>query len=356
MFLVASSDPPEAADRDGANPVRPLVASVLVLTLTACGSDTEPAVDRVVEDSAGVRIVTLAGTPDMEAPFAFPPEPLYRHGTAADDYMFSSVRRGILLGDGSAAVFDARNSELVLLNPDGTFHSVLAPAGEGPGEVKMVTSMFAVGRDSILVEDFFNARLTLFAGGAVARTVSTRGPINDGLSSRGMDASGAMLMSSGSYRRGFPDEWLPGHMVRFDLDTGVADTVATYDYVPFRPPEGTPEVPELFPELRGLIDEGRRQGRRTGRFLILGSASVDLLMQAGESLAGRIEFVSLRPFDDHASHLVEETVHEAARLPDSRLYDFDVSVHTCLVFHGNSSPSSHLGDLAIYRHVCDESP
>ena len=56
-------------------------------------------------------------------------------------------------------------------------------------------------------------------------------------------------------------------------------------------------VPELFPELRGLIDEGRRHGRRTGRFLILGSASVDLLMQAGESLAGRIEFVSLRPFD-----------------------------------------------------------
>ena len=56
-------------------------------------------------------------------------------------------------------------------------------------------------------------------------------------------------------------------------------------------------VPELFPELRGLIDEGRRRGRRTGRFLILGSASVDLLKQAGESLAGRIEFVSLNPLD-----------------------------------------------------------
>ena len=56
-------------------------------------------------------------------------------------------------------------------------------------------------------------------------------------------------------------------------------------------------VPELFPELRGLIDEGRRRGRRTGRFLILGSASVDLLKQAGESLARRIEFVSLDPLD-----------------------------------------------------------
>ena len=54
-------------------------------------------------------------------------------------------------------------------------------------------------------------------------------------------------------------------------------------------------VPDLFSELRGLIDEGRRRGVRTGRFLILGSATMDLLKQAGESLAGRIEFVSLNP-------------------------------------------------------------
>lgn len=56
-------------------------------------------------------------------------------------------------------------------------------------------------------------------------------------------------------------------------------------------------VPELFQELRGLIDRGRRRGRRTGRFLILGSASIDLLRQSGESLAGRIEYVEMTPFD-----------------------------------------------------------
>ncbi len=54
-------------------------------------------------------------------------------------------------------------------------------------------------------------------------------------------------------------------------------------------------VPELFSELRGLIDRGRRRGHRTGRFLVLGSASVDLLRQSGESLAGRIEHVELNP-------------------------------------------------------------
>jgi predicted AAA+ superfamily ATPase len=56
-------------------------------------------------------------------------------------------------------------------------------------------------------------------------------------------------------------------------------------------------VPELFQELRGLIDQGRRRGHRTGRFLLLGSASIDLLRQTGESLAGRIEYVEMTPLD-----------------------------------------------------------
>lgn len=56
-------------------------------------------------------------------------------------------------------------------------------------------------------------------------------------------------------------------------------------------------VPELFQTLRGLIDQGRRHGRRTGRFLLLGSASMDLLRQSGESLAGRIAYVNMGPFD-----------------------------------------------------------
>jgi len=56
-------------------------------------------------------------------------------------------------------------------------------------------------------------------------------------------------------------------------------------------------APELFRGLRGLIDRGRRRGKRTRRFLILGSASVDLLRQSGESLAGRIEYVQLNPLD-----------------------------------------------------------
>ena len=46
-----------------------------------------------------------------------------------------------------------------------------------------------------------------------------------------------------------------------------------------------------------MIDERRRQGEVSGHFLILGSASPDLLKQSSESLAGRIAYVELDPID-----------------------------------------------------------
>lgn len=56
-------------------------------------------------------------------------------------------------------------------------------------------------------------------------------------------------------------------------------------------------APGLFPVLRGLIDRARRQGRAAGLYLLLGSASLDLLRQAGETLAGRVSYMELHPFD-----------------------------------------------------------
>lgn len=56
-------------------------------------------------------------------------------------------------------------------------------------------------------------------------------------------------------------------------------------------------LPDLFPVLRGLIDRGRRSGQGQGRFLILGSASIELIHQSSESLAGRIDFRELGGLD-----------------------------------------------------------
>ncbi|WP_187970732.1 ATP-binding protein [Aquibium microcysteis] len=56
-------------------------------------------------------------------------------------------------------------------------------------------------------------------------------------------------------------------------------------------------LPDLFPVLRSQIDINRRRGRRTGQFLLLGSAGNDLLRQSSESLAGRIAYIDLPPLN-----------------------------------------------------------
>ena len=57
-------------------------------------------------------------------------------------------------------------------------------------------------------------------------------------------------------------------------------------------------MPTLFEPLRGLIDQARRSGaangtRTSGFYLLLGSASLDLIQHSSETLAGRIAFVEL---------------------------------------------------------------
>ena len=53
--------------------------------------------------------------------------------------------------------------------------------------------------------------------------------------------------------------------------------------------------PNLFSILRGLVDIRKRAGERNAQFLLLGSASRDLLQQSSETLAGRIRFLELKP-------------------------------------------------------------
>lgn len=59
-------------------------------------------------------------------------------------------------------------------------------------------------------------------------------------------------------------------------------------------------LPNLFPVLRSLIDERRRHGESSAQFLLLGSASPELLQQSSETLAGRISYLEMNPF-----HLTE---------------------------------------------------
>ncbi len=81
-------------------------------------------------------------------------------------------------------------------------------------------------------------------------------------------------------------------------------------------------VPDLFQSLRGIIDEGKRKGLKSGRFLLLGSASIDLLRQSGESLAGRISYAEMGPIS--VSEIARNKVDELwvrGGFPDSFLED-----------------------------------
>ncbi|MDX5321549.1 MAG: ATP-binding protein [Bacteroidota bacterium] len=85
-------------------------------------------------------------------------------------------------------------------------------------------------------------------------------------------------------------------------------------------------VPEMFKVLRGVIDKRRREGQPTGQFLMLGSASLELLKQSSESLAGRIAFkelsvlnVSEMPPDEHTKLWLR------GGFPDSLLSKSDAS-------------------------------
>lgn len=52
-------------------------------------------------------------------------------------------------------------------------------------------------------------------------------------------------------------------------------------------------LPEVFTSVRGIIDQERRKGNKSGQFLFLGPASIELLRQSSESLAGRIAYREL---------------------------------------------------------------
>lgn len=88
-------------------------------------------------------------------------------------------------------------------------------------------------------------------------------------------------------------------------------------------------TPEIFQILRGVIDRRKKKGLRTGQFLILGSASLELMKQSSESLAGRIAFKELFPLNLleiwGMASLPIETLWLRGGFPDSFLAKSDES-------------------------------
>ncbi len=83
--------------------------------------------------------------------------------------------------------------------------------------------------------------------------------------------------------------------------------------------------PDLFRLLRGLVDIRKRKGEKTGQFLLLGSASRDIIQHSSETLAGRIRFLELYPFSVLETLQSESSLFDLEKLwlrggfPDSYL-------------------------------------
>jgi predicted AAA+ superfamily ATPase len=87
--------------------------------------------------------------------------------------------------------------------------------------------------------------------------------------------------------------------------------------------------PDLFRIIRGLVDIRKRVGEKSGHFLLLGSASKELLQQSSETLAGRIRYLELTPFTVKELHQNDPLGFNVEKLwfrggfPDSYLAESD---------------------------------
>jgi len=83
-------------------------------------------------------------------------------------------------------------------------------------------------------------------------------------------------------------------------------------------------APNLFAPLRGVIDARIRAGERSAQFLFLGSASIGLLRQSSETLAGRVAYCELRPFDlREVGHGALNKLWHRGGFPESFIADSD---------------------------------
>ena len=79
-------------------------------------------------------------------------------------------------------------------------------------------------------------------------------------------------------------------------------------------------LPDLFSVLRSVVDENRINGK----FILLGSASQELLQKSTETLAGRIGYLNLSPFNwMEVSNFPMEQLWNRGGFPDSFLAEND---------------------------------
>lgn len=207
-----------------------------ILTMGCDDSASEPAT--IVRDSAGVRVVEH-NTLQEKTAFVLG-APLYRVGWSEAEPQFEQISSAVLLESGRVAVGDAGANRVIVLNAAGEVEAMLGGAGEGPGEIGLLGSVYALADDTLVVEDRGNARMTLYhQGQLIGMHTPEDGRSMLGLMSIGL-ADRSLIMSVAAYPPYFDEPWLEVPIVRHRLGTEEWDTIGQYDFRSRVSPDETP--------------------------------------------------------------------------------------------------------------------
>lgn len=133
---------------------------VLPLALAACSGGTERAASATTaSDSAGLRVVTIAGDP-RQLPALTVGDTLPLRG-AAEDLFNGNPQFAFALNDGRLLLSDGR--AIAVFDAAGGYVGPFSRAGQGPGEIANLSRVWRLPGDSIWVLDASNRRLSLFS-------------------------------------------------------------------------------------------------------------------------------------------------------------------------------------------------
>lgn len=236
---AADRRPSAPSDRWSSAPFGCAVASTLAVALWAgCTPESEPAAARVVEtDSAGIRIVeSNAPVWTAESAWRLSDEPALTLGVIdgpPEDQLFDVVDAG-RLSDGRIVIANRGSSEIKIYGPTGNHEVTFGRAGDGPGELGMLTRADVVPGDSIFAWDQRQQRLSVFAAGSgFVRTVRLAPP-GEGALPRfdGRFADGTMLSRLQLYASpDLEDASIQGSeaiYMRYGSDGAPLDTIARF--------------------------------------------------------------------------------------------------------------------------------
>lgn len=142
----------------------PLRVLPWLMIFSGCDGPGTEVPSYTVRDSAGIRIVEGLELEASNETWRPSPAPIVRIGWDSPGPEFRNVYAGTFLSDGGFVVADVRANQLYRFSESGELSSLLGAPGQGPGEFTRLRDVLALGGDSVLVQDWGNLRVSLFAG------------------------------------------------------------------------------------------------------------------------------------------------------------------------------------------------